>query len=76
MTLAAGLRVVQWPEPIRNTFHLVELPLINLMRLVIDNAIALIVKAHKGLWESWAHCFGPCLFELRSIKSRPLRQNN
>src|ERR1700676_2267379 len=56
MTFTARLRVVQRPKPIRHALNLVELHLIGLMRLIIDDAVTLVVEAcrrFRGLWAYW-----------------------
>src|SRR5213075_1585368 len=45
MALAAGLRVVEWSQPIRDFFHLVECVLIGLVGGVIARAVAPVVES-------------------------------
>src|SRR5207245_9287894 len=49
MALAAGLGVVEWSQPVRDFFDLVEGVLIGLVGGVIDRAIAPVVGSVGGL---------------------------
>src|SRR5215831_6276461 len=55
VTFTARLGVVQRPEPIRYTLHLVKLTLIGLVSWLIDHTVALAVEACRRFGRRWAY---------------------
>ena len=53
VALAAGLRIVQRPESVRQSFYFLKFGLVGAVRRIVDHTITLVIESCGSLGKSW-----------------------